>query len=239
MTGSGMACSELESLAAELALGTVSGAERASALAHLAGCPACRSLVEQLSLAADRLVLLAPASEPPPGFESRVLSRLGVGARAEPATVAPVPTAVAGRPGGRRRMLVAVAAAAMVAGLSGLAGATVFRDGAPPPARGDAAVRTALARDDGGRWSCRAVVYGDGPTWLVVSLDRSDGLDASFSVEALRSGSHEAVHVGTLAIQAGHGSMATVVGLRPEHVDAVRVRDAGGRVRYTVDFPAT
>ena len=200
-----MACAELESVSAELALGTVSGAERASALAHLAGCPACRGLVEQLALAADRLVLLAPTPAP---------------AR-------------------RRRVLVGVAAAVVVAGLSGAGAAALFRDGGPGPARAEAAVRTALARDDGGRWTCRAVVYGEDPTWLVVSLDRSDGLDASFSVEAVRAGSDEAVDVGTLAIHGGHGSLVTVVGLRSEQVDSVRVRDAGGRVRYTVDFPGT
>ncbi len=72
---------------------------------------------------------------------------------------------------------------------------------------------------------------------LVVSLDRTDGLSASFSVEAVATGGAGVVPAGTLSIAGGHGSLATVVGLQPDRVDAVVVRDAGGQVRYTVDIP--
>ncbi|MDQ3898330.1 MAG: zf-HC2 domain-containing protein, partial [Actinomycetota bacterium] len=73
-----MTCAELEELAAELALGTVSGAERAAALDHLAACASCRELVDQLGRVADGMLQLAPVVEPPPGFESKVLARMGV-----------------------------------------------------------------------------------------------------------------------------------------------------------------
>lgn len=225
-----MTCAELEALSAELALGTVSGPERASALSHLAACPSCRHSVDQLAQAADRILLLAPVTEPPPGFESRVLGRLATVARAE---------APSGRRrwfGGPRPVLARAAAMVLVAGLSGAGAAAVLNDRGAGHSTG--AVRTALARDDGGHWSCRVVVYGESPTWLVVSLDRTDGLSASFSVEAVRAGGDEAVSAGTLSIQDGHGSLATVVGLPPDGVDAIRVRDAGGRVRYTVDLPS-
>nr|MDQ3641745.1 hypothetical protein [Actinomycetota bacterium] len=76
-----LTCAQLEDVAAELALGTVAGAERAAALDHLAGCASCRNLVDQLARAADSLLLLAPEAEPPPGFESRVLSRIAPVAR--------------------------------------------------------------------------------------------------------------------------------------------------------------
>ncbi|MDQ6725452.1 MAG: hypothetical protein M3066_04705, partial [Actinomycetota bacterium] len=102
-----------------------------------------------------------------------------------------------------------------------------------------AAVRTALARDDAGRWRCRVVVYGDSPTWLVVSLDRTDGLSASFSVDAVATGGAAVIPAGTLSIEDGHGSLATVVGLQPDRLDAIVVRDAAGRVRYTVHIPTT
>src|SRR5260370_36669526 len=63
-------------LAPELALGIVGGPERAEALQHASECGPCRSLVGELAEAADALTLLAPESEPPPGFEERVLAAL-------------------------------------------------------------------------------------------------------------------------------------------------------------------
>ena len=217
-----MTCAELEELAAELALGTVSGAERAAALDHLAGCPACRDLVDQLSRAADTMLLLAPSAEPPPGFESRVLARVGV------------PPVRARRAAPRRRLLVGLAAAAMVAALSGAGAAWLADD---DPGRGD--LRTALVRDDQGRWTCRATVYGDRPTWLVVSLDRNDGLNATFSVEAFRAGSASPVPVGSFSIQDGHGSLTTAIELPGDDVRRVRVLDGTGRTRYEVPLPST
>jgi anti-sigma-K factor RskA len=212
-------CRELEALAAELALGTVSGAERAQALDHLARCAPCREMVDQLSRVADCMLLLAPVAEPPPGFESKVLARMGV----RPAPVTRLPS--------RRRILVGVAAVALVAALSGATAATLVGEERAPE------VRTALAVDDEGRWTCRAVVYGVDPTWLVVSLDRTDDLSTSFSVEALHTGSSVPVPVGSLTIKEGHGSLTTAVGLPPEAVKSVRVLDGSGRVRYEVKLP--
>ena len=68
-----MTCADIDGLAAELALGLVSGRERADALTHLAGCSACRAEVEGLAVVADSLSLAARLHEPPPGFENRVL----------------------------------------------------------------------------------------------------------------------------------------------------------------------
>ena len=69
-------CAQLHEVAAELALGTLVGAERGQALAHLSGCAECRHLVDELSEAADSLLLLAAEADAPLGFESRVLARV-------------------------------------------------------------------------------------------------------------------------------------------------------------------
>jgi anti-sigma-K factor RskA len=223
-----MTCADLEALAAELALGTVSGAERAVALDHLAACAACRDLVDDLAGVADRLLLLAPASEPPPGFESRVLAGMGVAPAGER------------RPAGhghgrrrRRRVLAGVAAAAVVAGLSTAGAALLAGDGG---GRRPAEVRTALAADNEGRWRCRAVVYGDMPTWLVVSLDRLDGSNSAYSVDAVVAGNPTPVTVGTFRLEQGHGTLARPVDLPAADLTSVRVLDAGGRVRYEMFF---
>jgi hypothetical protein len=64
---------EVRELAPELALGIAAGEQRARALAHIASCRECRTLVDELSRAADSLLLLAPQREPPIGFEGKAV----------------------------------------------------------------------------------------------------------------------------------------------------------------------
>ena len=73
-----MGCDPFADVAAELALGVLTGRERADALAHLDRCPACRETVRQLTMTGEQLLELLPPVEPPAGFESRVLARLGI-----------------------------------------------------------------------------------------------------------------------------------------------------------------
>ncbi len=73
-----MRCEQIRDLAAEIALGIADGEERAEALRHLSTCAGCRQVVEELSQVADELLILAPVEEPPEGFESRVVERLGL-----------------------------------------------------------------------------------------------------------------------------------------------------------------
>ena len=73
-----MSCDEFAEVAAELALGVLTGRERAAALAHLNGCESCREQVRELTMVGDELLALLPPHEPPAGFESRVLDRLGL-----------------------------------------------------------------------------------------------------------------------------------------------------------------
>ena len=112
MSGS-LSCDDVRALAPELALGLVTGQERAQVLAHLQACPRCRDEVARLAEVHDRLRDLVPPVGPPPGFEQRVLDRLGHA----PAAVrrdrrSPGP---AGR--GRRLVAAAVLAAGLVAAL--------------------------------------------------------------------------------------------------------------------------
>ncbi len=123
------------------------------------------------------------------------------------------------------------AAVALVAALAGAAATTLVDDDRAPE------IRTALVADEEGRWTCRVVVYGEDPTWLVVSLDRTDDLSTSFAVEALHTGSSVPVPVGNLTISEGHGTLTAAVGLPAEAVESVRVRDGSGRVRYEVKLP--
>jgi hypothetical protein len=73
-----MTCAELADVAAELALGVLTGRERAAAIAHLDKCDECREYVRQLMATGEQLLELLPTAEPPAGFETRVLERIGL-----------------------------------------------------------------------------------------------------------------------------------------------------------------
>jgi hypothetical protein len=66
-------CDEARELITELALGIADGEERARVLEHVEDCADCRRELERQSAVADSLLGLAPAQEPPPGFELEVL----------------------------------------------------------------------------------------------------------------------------------------------------------------------
>jgi hypothetical protein len=78
-----MSCEELAEVAAELALGVLTGRERATAIGHLDNCDECREDVRQLMVTGEQLLELLPPAEPPAGFETRVLARLGLPAPAQ------------------------------------------------------------------------------------------------------------------------------------------------------------
>jgi Putative zinc-finger len=69
-------CAETRERLPEFSLGVIDGAERADVLVHLAQCSACRSVATEYGATADALSELTGESEPPQGFESRVLDRL-------------------------------------------------------------------------------------------------------------------------------------------------------------------
>ena len=177
-----MSCNELRDLAPELALGIADGEERADALRHLAACADCRRLVEQMTDVADELLMLAPAQEPPAGFESRVLEGLGLG----------------GAPKRRRwrglalRVAAPVAAAAVTAGI--LVG--VYHDdhvtasryrGALAEAGGSYFDAQAL-RDPGGARAGVAFTYAGRPSWLLVTVDRGHRREVASAELVTRGG---------------------------------------------------
>src|ERR1700678_3816278 len=94
------ACNQFADDLAQLALGALSGRERADVIDHLESCPECAAELEGLSVAADTLLLLAPQATPPAGFANRVAAAMTQGRERH-------------RPLSRR--LVALAAAALIA----------------------------------------------------------------------------------------------------------------------------
>lgn len=216
-------CAELEQVAVELATDALAGEERAAALHHLSRCEPCRQAVDHLARAAGAALLVAPPEEPPAGFESRVLARLGHGQLDGDGS----PKRRASRP---RRLALAVAAAAVVALAAGVA-TLVGHDG-----RGSAVtVRTALARPGDGQSVCRAVAVATSPTWLVVSIDQPGDESDHYTVEAVPEGGGPARPVGAIQLADGHGTLGAPVDLRARDLRSVRVVEDGA-VRYEATF---
>jgi len=167
------ACAACRSVAAELALGLLTGRERADALAHLDSCPACRAHVEDLARVHDALQALPPAHDPPAGFESRVLARLP-----------------RRRPRGRRVALAATAAAALV-GLGWAAGTLT----APPT------LRTAVV-SAGGQDLGQAFEHPGSPSWLYMYLDLDGPVAGPVTCSVIRTDGTRAV-VGTFTVAGG------------------------------------
>jgi hypothetical protein len=80
-----MGCEQERARLVELALGILSGAERADLVDHVGHCGACRAELSELVQVADLLVQAVPEDEPPAGFEAAVLARLPLDERPEEA----------------------------------------------------------------------------------------------------------------------------------------------------------
>jgi hypothetical protein len=161
-------CEWLQEVAPDLALGLLTGEERGDALAHLERCDACRAEVAALSGTADEILLAAPEVTPPAGFDRRVLAALAAH-RAfgddGPDATAPAPRRGQGRrPSGR---VVALAAAAVVLVLAGVA-AAVLRDGGADG--GETVVASAEMRTGRGRVVGEVTLAGDRPVEVTVDV---------------------------------------------------------------------
>jgi hypothetical protein len=219
-------CEVLRQLAPELALGGLTGPERAAALDHLARCSECQPYVEELSSVADRLLLLAPEDEPSAGLETRVLSRIN---ELQP----PVRR--------RRPWLVGLAsAAAILVGVSG--GALVVRHLDRGTLRFNKEYVTALERlhgrslraaaltDAQGHSVGQAFVYDGSPSWVFVSVDGS-GVDGHYMVVCTGKGAGP-VSWPVLRVTDGHGAVGWTANGAVRGLDRVQIVDQAGHTAY-------
>jgi hypothetical protein len=250
-----LSCGEFRDLGPDLALGLLTGDERAAALHHVARCDPCRRQLDGLAEVADQLLLLAPSVEPEIGFESRVMARLhadGAFARSgvEEADVAR--SAFRERSWRRpaRSLLLGIAAALIVVG--GVTGLTVglVRGRSAGRTSGLAqqaatanqlAARTVVVRADGGRSTCQLVAFpaqGAEPARLAIALDEAGQGPESYQVAVEPSGGGAPVLVGTITMANGHGTLVASIPAGTGPVDGVRIMDSPGTVKYHATFQA-
>lgn len=114
-------CAQFTEQLEELALGDIAEPVRGAMLAHASACRNCRGRLDEVLALTDSLLGLTPQHEPPPGFESRVLERLGVARSTTPVTT------VQRAPERTNRRWILSAAAALVLVVATAIGVAVVR----------------------------------------------------------------------------------------------------------------
>jgi hypothetical protein len=204
-----LTCTEIMELAPDAALDLLDGAQRAAVVAHLDECATCRAAVVDLLDVADLTLLLVPDSQPPVGFEDRVLDALKPSQATSPVG----------------RWLVAAAIVIVVslgAVATGLVVASHHTSSIPSEV---AVVHTAAGADIG-----RVVVTGGEQTWLFMSLgEQSHGAYACQLIKTDGS----TVDVGEFE---GRPEWSGKVPVARNDIAGVRVTDAAGNTLGTAAF---
>jgi hypothetical protein len=236
-----MNCHEFQDMAAELALGVLTGRERAQAMAHLEHCEACRENVRQLTLTGEGLLGLLPAMEPPAGFETQVMDRIGLTAPAPARRFAWLPHA--GRRGAshsrpdragqlsRTRRMFAVAAVALAVLVGGLGGWALGNGASSPagtPLR-SAALESATHQPVG-----KIYLYQGHTHWLYMSVNMHSGQETVICQVRSRDG--HLTTVGTFHLTNGYGYWGSPVPGNPGSLTGARLVTTSGTVLATAAF---
>lgn len=236
-----MNCDKFPDVAAELALGVLTGRERAEAVPQLDRCDACREDVRELAFTGEELLMLLPEVTPPAGFEYRVLDQLGI----------------TGHPRHRRRrparshLLVAAAAAAILAVGGGLGG-WAARGGAPAPAAAGPTAGTQAAGATTGPGALHPAMlttaqhqvigrvflddkgYLGNSGWVYVSVDGARG--NGMVVCQLLGQDGRVTTIGSFGLDGGNGYWGSPESMRGTTVVGARLLTEDGHVLASATF---
>jgi hypothetical protein len=222
---------------AELALGILTGRERAATLAHVDGCPRCAEELEQLAHAADAVVQVAPELEPTMGFEVRLFSRMGL--TESPPSARPASPArrvvpwrrASGVP--RWAMAVAAAVIALAVGLSigWTTGAT--RSGQTREGPVGAEVATADLRANGSTVGT-VNTYGGSKPWMIVTL--ADSWSDGKVICRIVTDNGVTHDLGSFTATNGYGAWGAPLRVAPQDVKKAEVVSSNGKVIATASM---
>ena len=194
---------------ASLAIGALTGLDRARVLDHLEGCPHCTAEVEELSATADALTTLIPDATPPEGFADRTMDLI----RSEPAAPR--------RPVIRRVAAVAAVIVLLAAGVG--VGVAVSSHGAKAPV---SAVQTAKLHSSVGTKGTVLLVSKGHGGWLVMTLHDAPTSGAVTCSITLDDGTRK--DLGQFDLRYGYGSWSVELPVAAGTVRTVSVVDDTG-----------
>ena len=217
-----MSCGEFADVAAELALGVLTGRERAQAVTHLDECDTCREHVRQLSLTGEELLGLLPSQEPPEGFESQVMARLGLATR---------------RPKKWSRRMLAIAAVALAVVACGLGGWGLRGAVAPSPGRStaQAPLREAAMLTAAHQTAGKIYIYDGTPRWLYMGVDTHASTSENVVCQLVARGGH-VITIGTFRIDGGYGAWGSPDPVAASNLTGARLTTMDGTILATASF---
>jgi len=230
-------CDEYADNLAELALGILTGRERAAALTHVDTCPRCAEELEQLAHAADAVVRVAPELEPTMGFEVRLFNRMGL-AEAPPALDRATPSrrlaAVRwASKSPRWGMAVAAAVVALALGLSIGWTTGPGRSGETHDGPVGAEVATADLTANGSTVGS-VNTYGGSKPWMIVTLADS-WTDGKVTCKVITD--NGVTHnVGSFTAKDGYGAWGAPLRVAPQDVKKAEVVSSNGTVIATASL---
>jgi hypothetical protein len=214
-------CAEHRDDLSELALGVLTGRDRARTLAHVESCPRCAEELEQLAHAADAVVQAAPDVEPPVGFEVRLFERMGVADVRRRRRVRPPRWAVG-----------ALGAAAAVAALA--VGLSVGLSSSPPPAQNASAAHGVISAnlvERNGTVVGRVSTHGGDHGWMSMTLWDSAARGTVNCIVVTSDGvSHQ---VGTFVAKEGYGAWIAPLAVKQQDIRSAAVVSPSGTVIAT------
>jgi hypothetical protein len=205
-------CYEIDDDLPDLALGTLSGRRRAEVLGHVGSCARCSSELQALSTISDLLLLLAPAAEPPVGFELRLADKLRAGASPPPA----------------RRLLQRIgslaAAAAVVAVLGAGVGIWASAGHRSAPDQTAAADLASAQLQHNGSAVGQVMISAGRPAWMFVTVYDLESTGNVRCAITLADGAVDTV--GVFKLSSGYGAWGTA--LPAGQVRSVRLVSSAG-----------
>jgi len=235
-----MECGGFADVRAELALGALTGRERAAALAHLGRCAECQENVRGLTMTGEDLLRLLPAREPPPGFETRVMERfflavLNLGAAGRT-------TLTGGRrrsgrePGegqpGRARRVLAAAAVTLAVAVSALGGWGI---GAATSSAARSSLSSAALLSASRQPVGTIFFFGGSQQWLSMSVNVRSGT-GTVTCQLVSQGG-QVTTLGSFWLDAGYGAWASPGPVSRGQFTSARLVAADGTVLATASLP--
>ncbi|GIH25639.1 hypothetical protein Aph01nite_39490 [Acrocarpospora phusangensis] len=217
-------CAAVRELIPELAAGVAAGDERARALRHVATCTDCNRELDAAAFVVDELLPLAPAVEPPPGFEVGVLAALNPPRRRWP-------------------RLLRLAAAILVA--MALGGVGVWQATADDRRVADSYRRTLEAANGrymtaktftapDGSTAGRIFAYQGAPSWIFITVKYGTTAGPYTVRLSTRDGGFQTL--GTITVQSGSGAWGRMIDVPVSRIAQVSLTGADDMPCLSADF---